>query len=257
MIGRSGPTDAIINLNKPQGISSAQALYRVRKVTGVRKSGHAGTLDPAADGVLVLCLGKTTRLVELIMNQPKVYRAVARLDATSESFDSARPLLPVSVSEPPLRERIEAALRAFEGESQQVPPSISAVKVGGLPAYRRVLKGQSPELKARPVQIYWIHLHAYEWPTLDFEMACGRGTYVRAVVRDLGQRLGTGGVLTKLARLRVGPFTICTSIGLQELCDFQMPISDSLRAPWLIPIDEVRRLLETTPTIPPPLPKGD
>jgi tRNA pseudouridine55 synthase len=198
--------DGIINLYKPVGITSAKALYRVRKIVRQRKSGHAGALDPAASGVLVLCLGKATKLVERIMDQPKVYRATARLDVTSESYDSDEPLVPVEVAAAPTPEALLKACSSFEGDIEQLPPQLSAVKIGGVPAHKRVRKGQEFELKPRPAHVNWIHVHHYEYPELDFEMCCGRGTYVRSVIRDLGERMGTGGCLTSLLRRRVGPF---------------------------------------------------
>ena len=209
--------DGIINFYKPAGITSAKALYAVRRVVGQRKSGHAGTLDPAAKGVLVLCLGRATKLTELVMDQPKVYRARARLDVISESFDSDRPVVEVPGATPPEQAAVAAALRGFEGRIQQVPPAISAVKVGGQPAYKLERRGQAPRLKARPAHIYWIHLHEYAWPHLDFELACGRGTYVRALIRDLGQTLHTGGCLTALTRTRVGPFSVAEAVTLEQL----------------------------------------
>ncbi len=142
-----GP-DGIINLSKPVGISSAKALYRVRSIIHQRKSGHAGTLDPGASGVLVLCLGKATKLVERIMDQPKVYRATARLDVTSESLDADSPLVPVEVALIPDVETIRAACARFVGTVDQVPPQISAVKVGGQPAYKRARRNEVVELRA-------------------------------------------------------------------------------------------------------------
>jgi tRNA pseudouridine55 synthase len=209
--------DGIINLHKPAGITSAKALYRVRAVTGQRKSGHAGTLDPAASGVLLLCLGRATKLVERIMDQPKLYRAGAHLDVTSESFDSDRPMRPVVGCERPDASHIVEALRGFEGEIQQVPPAISAVKVAGQPAYKRKAADAPLNLRPRPVQVYWIHLHRYDWPRIDFEMCCGRGTYVRALIRDLAAQLGTGGCLTSLVRTRVGPFAIENAVLLDDI----------------------------------------
>lgn len=200
--------DGLIVLNKPVGITSAKAVYRVRKITGQRKSGHAGTLDPGASGVLIICLGRGTKLVERLMDLPKTYRAAARLDVTSESFDSDRPLVPVPVDRPPPLEAVESALQSFVGVVEQVPPQVSAVKVGGVPAYKRVRRGQEVTLAARPVRIDAIRLLAYAWPSLEFEVTCGRGTYVRALIRDLGTRLGTGGCLTALCRTRVGPFSL-------------------------------------------------
>jgi len=242
--------DGLIVLNKPTGISSAKALYRVRRLTGVRKSGHAGTLDPAASGVLLICLGRATRLVESLMDQPKVYRATARLDVTSESFDSDRPLVPVPVAAPPDEATLRAALRRFEGSIEQVPPTISAVKVGGRPAYRRHRAGQTLQLRPRPAHIYWLHVHRYQWPVLEFELACGRGTYVRALVRDLGQALGTGGCLTALTRTAVGPFRVQDARTLDDLARAAGPQE------YLVPLEQARSLLAVRPAAVPPRPTG-
>lgn len=233
--------DGIINLNKPTGITSAKALYRVRKITRVRKSGHAGTLDPAADGVLVLCLGKATKLVEALMDQPKLYRAAARLDVTSESFDSDRPLVDVPVAAAPDEDTVRAACRHLEGAIEQVPPAISAVKIGGQPAYKRNRAGQTLELRARTVQVHWLHVHRYQWPTIDFELACARGTYVRALIRDLGMALGTGGCLTALTRTAVGPFRLADAHTFAELENAVDPED------YLIPLARARRVLAERP----------
>lgn len=240
--------DGIINFNKGAGITSAKALYKVRAITRQRKSGHAGTLDPGASGVLVLCMGRATKLVERIMDQPKVYRATARLDGTSDSFDSDRPLLPVPVARTPTGDELRSALLSFEGAIEQIPPDISAVKVGGVPAYKRARRGQPLELKPRTVHVYWLHLHAYEFPNIYFEMCCGRGTYVRSIIRDLGQRLHTGGCLTALARLRVGPFTIDDAWTLDALQQAADPNA------YFIELAQAVRLLETGATIVPPRP---
>ena len=209
--------DGIVILDKPTGITSAKAVYRVRAITGVRKSGHAGTLDPGATGVLLVCQGKATRLVEAVMDLPKVYRAHARLDVTSESFDADRPMSEVPVTSPPSLDGLHAACALFEGVIAQVPPHISAIKLGGIPSYRRRAEDAHQMLTARPVRIHWLVVRAYEWPTVEFDMACGRGTYVRALIRDLGQRLGTGGCLTALRRLAVGPFHEREAVGFEEL----------------------------------------
>ena len=240
--------DGIINFNKPVGISSAKALYRVRSITGQRKSGHAGTLDPGASGVLVLCMGRATKLVESVMDQPKVYRATARLDVTSESFDSDRPLIDVHVADIPNRDDVVAACAAFEGVTQQIPPAISAVKVAGRPAYKRKASEKPLNLRPRPIRIDWCHLHAYDWPNIDFEICCGRGTYVRALIRDLGRRLGTGGCLTSLVRRQVGPFTDSAAWSFDAL--------DTARdsAEYLTPFDQVVELLAPERVVIPPRP---
>jgi tRNA pseudouridine55 synthase len=211
------PTDGIINLSKPTGITSTKALYRVRSLTGVRKSGHAGTLDPAADGVLLICQGRATKLVERLMDLPKVYRATARLDVTSESFDSDRPLIEVPVANSPGEAVVADALSAFEGEIEQIPPRISAIKLNGVPAYKTVGRKDAAPLRPKQVRIYWTALNAFDWPTIDFTVACGRGTYIRALIRDLGVRLGTGGCLTSLTRLAVGPFTVGNAVSLDGI----------------------------------------
>ena len=230
--------DGIINLHKPIGITSAKALYRVRSITGQRKSGHAGTLDPGASGVLVLCLGRATKLVESIMDQPKVYRATARLDVTSESLDADSPLVSVRCDAVPSLDQIADVVQSFEGEILQVPPRISALKIAGVPAYKRARQGQPFDLAARPVRVYWLCLHAYKWPTLDFEVCCGRGTYVRSLIRDLGERLGTGGCLTSLVRSRVGPF--CIDAGWS----FETLETAASAADYILGLEKARELLD-------------
>ena len=240
--------DGIINLNKPTGITSAKAVYRVRSITRQRKSGHAGTLDPGASGVLVICLGKATKLVESIMDQPKVYRATARLDVTSESYDADRPVEPVNVVNIPTVDQVREACRSFEGLIEQVPPRISAIKLSGQPAYKRVRRGEAVHLEPRPVRIYWLHLHRFDWPDLDFELACGRGTYVRSLSRDLGEALGTGVCLTSLVRKQVWPFIVGeaeTFDSLESAANFD---------DHLIPLERARVLLHPDSIQIPPRP---
>ena len=209
--------DGVLILNKPVGITSAKALYRVRKVLGQRKSGHGGTLDPGATGVLLILLGKATKLTESIMDLPKVYRASARLDVTSESYDSDYPLTPIDVQSIPTEQDVRATAGRFVGEIQQTPPAISAIKIGGRPAYKLARKGDHVELKPRQVHIYWLTVHRYAWPELDFEMCCSRGTYVRSLIRDWGAVLGCGGCLTSLNRSAIGPFTLGHAVTLEAL----------------------------------------
>jgi len=233
--------EGIINFDKPTGITSAKALYKIRSITGQRKSGHAGTLDPGASGVLVICMGRATKLVEAIMDQPKVYRATARLDGTSESFDSDRPVTLVEVAVEPSPKAVDDALMAFEGTIEQVPPAISAIKIGGVAAYKRAARGQEVKLQPRPVNVYWLHLHSYIWPNIDFEVCCGRGTYIRSLIRDLGARLGTGGCLTSLVRKQVGPFVDTDAWTLERLREAAGPED------YLVPLDRARELLSKEP----------
>ncbi len=229
--------NGIINLDKPVGITSAKAVYKVRAITAQRKSGHAGTLDPGASGVLVVCLGKATKLVELVMDQPKVYRATARLDVTSASLDADRPMEPVDVAVIPAFAAVSRVCGSFEGLIEQVPPQVSALKVGGVPAYKLAKKGSSIKLAPRRVQVYWMHVHRYEWPEIDFEVACGRGTYVRALIRDIGVKLDTGGCLTSLSRKQIGPFLSRDGWSFERLSAADGP------GEFLIELDRARDLL--------------
>ena len=233
--------DGIVNLDKPLGLTSAKALDRVRWITRQRKSGHAGALDPLATGVLVLCMGRATKLVEAMMDQPKLYRTAARLDVTSVSLDLEADLEQVDGVQPPSRERVAHVLAGFEGAIDQVPPAMSAVKVRGQPAYKLSRSGRPPKLDPRRVEVYWIHLRRYAWPEVEFDVACGRGTYVRSLIRDIGVRLGTGGCLTALRRLAVGPFTADESWTLERLQD-----AGDVDA-YLVPLDRCRALLAERP----------
>jgi tRNA pseudouridine55 synthase len=136
----------------------------------------------------------------------------------------------------------------MEGAIDQVPPAVSALKVGGVPSYRRVLRGQTIELAPRRVRIDWIFVHAYDWPTIDFSMSCGRGTYVRSVIRDLGAALGVGGCLTGLARLRVGPFAIEDAWTVEAMEAAPGPEA------YVIPLDEAARRLDSAAIVIPPRP---
>ncbi|MGE3181149.1 MAG: tRNA pseudouridine(55) synthase TruB [Phycisphaerae bacterium] len=209
--------DGIFIINKPAGISSARVVDHVRRATGIRKSGHAGTLDPAATGVLLICQGRATKLVERMMDLEKVYVAAARLDVTSSSFDSDRPLEPVFCANIPEAATVRDALASFVGEIEQTPPAVSAVKVGGIAAYKRERRGEKLVLAPRKVRIYALALRNYAWPDVEFEMRCGRGTYVRSLIRDVGVRLGCGGCLTTLERTSIGPFHVDNAVTVDDL----------------------------------------
>jgi tRNA pseudouridine55 synthase len=167
--------------------------------------------------VLILCLGRATKLVESLMDLPKTYLASARLDVTSDSFDSDRPLIETPVASPPDASRIERALSGFVGTILQVPPAVSAIKVGGRRAYQMERAGKPPVLSPRPAQVYELTLERHAWPAITFRVRCGRGTYVRALIRDLGVALGTGGCLTGLTREAIGPFELSQTCGFSQL----------------------------------------
>jgi tRNA pseudouridine55 synthase len=210
--------DGVINLDKPAGMSSAGAVGRVKRLLprGTR-IGHAGTLDPFATGVLLLLVGKATKASGKLMDQPKTYEATVRLGATTATDDPESPEIPGGAAAAPDLEQIRAALAMFIGTVPQVPPRFSAMKIGGRRAYALARRDQPVELRPRDVRIDAIDLLAWDWPLLKLRIECGRGTYIRALARDLGERLGVGGYLTQLRRTRIGRFGVERSVGLDQL----------------------------------------
>ncbi len=199
----------LLNIHKPPGPTSHDIVARVRRMLpGKTKVGHAGTLDPFAEGVLVLCVGKATRLAEYVQGRAKAYRAEVTLGATSETDDSQGEVAIVEDVTPPQRSDIEAALERFVGEIRQVPPAHSAVHVDGERAYRLARRGRKVDLPARGVQVHGIAFVRYDWPRLTIDVNCGSGTYIRSLARDIGEALGVGGHCSALTRTAVGDFTL-------------------------------------------------
>ncbi len=198
----------LLVLDKPLGVTSRDAVDRaLRWFPRGTRVGHTGTLDPLASGVLVLCIGQATRLTEYVQKLPKTYVADVRLGARSATDDAEGPITPVPVDHAPARPEVEALLGEFIGQVAQVPPAYSAAKVAGRRAYDLARGGQEVELAARTVTIEHINLLDYQYPDARLEVHCGKGTYIRSLARDLGDRLGCGAYLAGLRRTRVGPFT--------------------------------------------------
>lgn len=213
----------VININKPLPITSMTVcrIVRARLVAGGApkrvKVGHGGALDPLASGVLVILVGKATRLCEHIMHAPKTYTTTIDLAHTSESHDLEQPKIAIGACEPPSAERVRRALERFVGVIEQTPPAHSAVKVGGFAAYKLARQGETPPIQPRPVRVDSLELLSYAWPMATVRIRCGRGFYVRSFAHDLGASLGVGGVLTELRRDAVGPFTLDHAIHLDDL----------------------------------------
>ena len=212
-IGVSG----LVVVDKPRGITSRMAVDRVIRAAGRVRAGHAGTLDPLASGVLVVCLGSATRLVEEVQAQPKSYRTVVRLGARSDTLDADGQVEEAIDPRPPSREELEAAIGPMVGEVDQVPPGYSALKVGGRRAYDLARTGQAVILAARRVRIDRIGIVRYEWPYLELEVDCGSGTYIRSIARDVGEAVGCGGLVDVLIRTRIGPFVLDDAISVDAL----------------------------------------
>jgi len=212
-------TEGLLILDKPAWISSAQAVDRIKRLLPRgSKVGHAGTLDPFATGVLVLLLGRATRHCQRIMDMPKTYEARIRLGATTATDDIESPEQPWQPPPaPPSRQQIEQAAQSFVGWIQQRPPVYSAIKISGRRACDRARRGAIVQLEPRPVRIYSIDVLDYAWPDLNLRIECGRGTYIRALARDLGEKLNVGGYLTALRRTRIGPFDVQQAVPLESL----------------------------------------
>lgn len=207
----------VIPIDKPHGWSSFKVIRALRKILGVRKIGHAGTLDPMATGLLICLVGRATKLMERYMVLPKTYEGVIRLGQTTPSFDAETdPTEQVPVDH--LTETdLEGARRKFLGEIQQLPPMYSAVKVGGRRLYESARKGQEVERKPRTVSIESFDISRLDQTDLRFRVRCSKGTYIRSLADDFGRELGVGGHLVELRRTAIGPFTIDTVWTLEAL----------------------------------------
>jgi tRNA pseudouridine55 synthase len=195
-------------LDKPTGMTSRAAIDRLRRqLPRGTKIGHTGTLDPLASGVLVVCLGKATRLADYVQAMPKQYRACIFLGARSDTADADGAIIPVSVEQIPDAAAVHQALAAFTGDIVQTPPAFSALKVNGRRACDLARQGKALELAPRSVRVHRIDVIAYCYPRIDVEIACGKGTYVRSLARDVGEYLACGGLIESLRRTAVGPFT--------------------------------------------------
>lgn len=215
----------IIAVNKPYGMSSFGALARVRYLISRRmgvkrvKTGHAGTLDPLATGVLILCTGRATKRIEELQAHSKEYTATLQLGATTPSYDMEHPVDATFPTSHITRESIENVLARFVGDIEQVPPSYSACKINGNRAYVLKRKGKDVELTPKNIHIDSIELTDFDEETMrmGIRVNCGKGTYIRALARDIGRALGSGAYLTTLCRTRVGEFTIDRCLDLDEV----------------------------------------
>lgn len=207
---------AFIYINKPYGMSSFGALAYVRTRLSRRlhvkrlKTGHAGTLDPLATGVLILCTGKATKQIESLQYQTKEYTATLQLGATTASYDREHTVNMTYPTHHITRELIERVLPDFVGEIQQIPPEYSACSIGGDRAYKLARKGEKVELKPKTLQINELELTAFDPQRMQMSIrvVCGKGTYIRALARDIGEALGSGAFLTALCRTRIGDVRI-------------------------------------------------
>lgn len=194
----------VLNINKPSGVTSRDVVNQVQHLVRPVKLGHAGTLDPLATGVLVVCLGPATRLVEYVQRMPKRYRGTFQLGKQSDTEDIDGQVTEISDAPQPERAEIEHALAQFIGEIQQRPPAYSALKIKGKRAYALARKGEQVKLEQRTITVHDIQLIEYQYPQLRLDIQCGSGTYVRSLGRDIAESLGTSAVMSALVRTAIG-----------------------------------------------------
>ena len=207
----------IFNINKPPHLTSRDVVNRVCRAAGTRNVGHAGTLDPMATGVLIVCVGPATRLVSFVQQLHKSYLADFQLGVESTTEDSFGQVSEVENAPGLDQSQIRDVLPEFVGQIQQVPPAFSALKVEGKRAYKLARSGAKVKLNARQVTIHELELIDFQYPECKLRIECGSGTYIRSLGRDIARRLGTGAIMTKLVRTAVGGFSIDDSVPLVEI----------------------------------------
>ena len=216
--GGDGPTCGILAIDKPVGMTSMDVVAIVRGKAGGTKTGHAGTLDPRASGVLLLALGKATRQLKWFMAADKRYVTEIDLSCFTTTDDAEGDRIAVEPQPaPPTESEISQTIETFVGRIMQRPPAHSAVKIGGRRAYELARRGIDVQIEPRGVVVHTIQLTRYRWPLLELDIRCGKGTYIRSLARDIGCALGTGGYCHTLRRTAVGPFTLASCRRLEEL----------------------------------------
>jgi len=208
---------AVVNLDKPRGITSQEAVTRAKRVLGAGKAGHAGSLDPIATGVLLVCLGEATKISRFLMDLPKEYLAVMKFGERTDTLDADGAVVERDENFSFGKREVERALGRFRGKIRQRPPMYSALKVSGSPLYKLARKGVEVERPEREVEVYSLELESLSLPFMTFRAACSRGTYIRTLVDDIGRALGTVAHMTELRRLGVGRFRADDAATFDEL----------------------------------------
>jgi tRNA pseudouridine55 synthase len=211
------PYFGLLNIFKPAGWSSRDVVNRVERIVKPAKAGHAGTLDPLAEGVLVIGVGAATRLVSAVQEQSKEYHGTFQLGCRSDTDDSTGEVVSVEASPIPALTDIQTIIPQYMGTIWQTPPQYSAVHVAGQRAYALARKGETVEIAPRQVQVSRLEIVAYTWPKLELLIECGSGTYIRSIGRDMGEQLGCGAIMSALIRTKIGPFQAVEAIAIADL----------------------------------------
>jgi len=207
----------ILIINKPAGPTSHDIVDKIRRITKVKKVGHAGTLDPFAKGVLIILINKATKAQQKFMILHKTYTAIIFLGAVSNTYDKTGNISVLNNTPPIKRNAIKKILKNFTGEIKQIPPAFSAIKINGKRAYELARKGIKLKLKPRKIKIYNIKLLKYNWPYLEIKIKCSKGTYIRSLANDIGKKLGCGAYLKELTRNKIGKFNLKKAINLDKI----------------------------------------
>lgn len=238
--------DGIINVYKEKGYTSHDVVAKMRGILRMKKIGHTGTLDPDAEGVLPVCLGKGTKLCDMLTDRSKTYRAVLLLGLETDTQDTTGAVLkesPVDVSEEEVRE----AVMGFVGHYDQIPPMYSALKVGGKKLYELARAGKEVERQARPVEILEIQVEEISLPRVTMTVSCSKGTYIRTLCYDIGRKLGCGGCMESLLRTRVDRFALADSLKLSEIERLR---DEGRIGEYIVPVDGMFQDLPAIHTLP-------
>ena len=207
----------ILLVDKNRGPTSHDVVASLRRLLGIRRIGHSGTLDPMASGLMVMCVGNFTRLNPWLTRADKTYEATIRLGATSDTDDEEGDIADIAGVIPPDQDKVEHVNNLFKGEIQQVPPAFSAIKVGGVRSHKLAREGKKADLSPRQVRIMELDIREYTFPFLKVRIHCSKGTYIRALARDIGRELGCGGYLARLRRTAIGSMDVESALSLEQV----------------------------------------
>ena len=228
--------NGIINVYKEKGFTSHDVVAKLRGIAGQKKIGHTGTLDPDATGVLPVCLGRATKVCDLLTDKDKIYEAVMLLGRVTDTQDTSGEVIKESDTSGLDNEKVLEAIKSFEGEYDQLPPMYSALKVNGKKLYELAREGKVVERKTRKVNVFSINIKKIELPRVTMEVHCSKGTYIRTLCNDIGEKLGVGGCMEELIRTKVSRFEIKDSVKLSEL----QKLKDEGRLEEIVlPVDEI------------------
>jgi len=215
--------EGVLLVDKPQGLTSHDVVYRLRRKLSMKKIGHAGTLDPMATGLLIMLIGKATRISQYLISNDKVYEGEATLGIVTDSQDAEGEVMETRPVPELTEAQVREAMKGFLGDQYQIPPMHSAIKIGGVPLYKLARKGEEVEREPRFIRVVSFELNSFTPPKLTFTLHCTKGTYVRTIAHDLGQKLGCGAHLSALRRTGSGKFNLSQGVTLEQIEELSLP----------------------------------